>query len=40
VKKEGIKRQALIIVGDVLKRKGFEKSRLYDESFTHSYRKE
>ncbi|MFH1859560.1 MAG: precorrin-4 C(11)-methyltransferase [bacterium] len=38
VKKEGIKRQALIIVGDVLKREGFEKSRLYAQEFTHLYR--
>ncbi|MBU2599622.1 precorrin-4 C(11)-methyltransferase [bacterium] len=38
VKNEGIKRQALIIVGDVLKREGFEKSRLYAQEFTHLYR--
>lgn len=38
VKQAGIKRQALIFVGDVLKRKGFQKSRLYDKGFTHSYR--
>jgi len=39
VKREGIKRQALIYVGDVLKKKGFKKSRLYDKSFSHAYRK-
>ena len=39
VERQGINRQALIFVGDVLKRKGFKKSRLYDKSFAHSYRK-
>lgn len=39
VRRHGIKRQALIFVGDVLKQEGFEKSRLYDKDFTHSYRK-
>ena len=38
VKKANIKRQALIFVGDVLKRRGFKKSKLYDKNFTHSYR--
>lgn len=38
VKQARIKRQALIFVGDVLKREGFKKSRLYDKNFTHSYR--
>lgn len=38
VRQADIKRQALIFVGDVLKRKGFKKSKLYDKSFTHSYR--
>lgn len=33
----GIKRQALIIVGDVLRKK-YQKSRLYDKGFKHSYR--
>lgn len=39
VRQAQIKRQALIFVGDVLKREGFEKSKLYDKGFTHSYRK-
>jgi len=38
VKKEKINRQALIFVGDVLKRKDFQKSKLYDKNFSHSYR--
>lgn len=38
VKQAQIKRQALIFVGDVLKRKGFGKSKLYDKNFMHSYR--
>lgn len=38
VKKIGIKRQALIIVGDVLKKK-FKLSRLYDKNFAHGFRK-
>lgn len=38
VKREGIGRQALIYVGDALKRECLEKSRLYDENFSHSYR--
>lgn len=39
VKQENIKRQALIFVGDVLKKDDFKKSKLYDKSFSHSYRK-
>jgi len=39
IKQAGIKRQALVIVGDVLKQEGFAKSRLYDKKFTHGYRK-
>lgn len=38
IKKAGIKRQALIIVGDVLKKK-FKLSRLYDKNFAHGFRK-
>lgn len=38
VKKAGIERQALIIVGDVL-RGNYEKSRLYDKKFGHGFRK-
>ena len=37
VKKAGIKKQALIIVGDVLKKK-YQKSKLYDKSFEHGFR--
>lgn len=39
VKRAGIKRQALIYVGDALKKKGFQKSRLYNKDFSHSYRR-
>lgn len=39
VKNAKIKRQALIFVGNALKRKGFKKSMLYDKNFAHSYRK-
>ena len=38
VKKEGINRTALIIVGDVLDPKSYSYSKLYDENFTHGYR--
>ena len=37
VKEAGIKRQALIIVGDVL-RKTYKKSKLYDKNFAHGFR--
>lgn len=39
IQQADIKRQALVIVGDVLKQTGFAKSRLYDKKFTHGYRK-
>ncbi|HLD82655.1 MAG TPA: precorrin-4 C(11)-methyltransferase [Candidatus Omnitrophota bacterium] len=39
VKREKISRQAIIFVGDVLKKRGFKKSRLYDKNFSHGYRK-
>lgn len=39
VKYENIKSQALIFVGDVLKGAGFEKSKLYDQDFSHAFRK-
>lgn len=39
IKPAGIKRQALVIVGDVLKQSGFAQSRLYAKEFTHGYRK-
>ncbi len=38
VKKAGIKRQALIIIGDILN-KNYKKSKLYDQSFEHMFRK-
>lgn len=38
VKKAGIARQALIIIGDVLK-KDYQKSKLYDKGFEHMFRK-
>lgn len=38
VKEAGIKRQAIIIVGDVL-RKNYQRSKLYDKRFTHAFRK-
>lgn len=39
VEKAKIKRQALIYVGNVLKKMGFQKSKLYDKSFSHLFRK-
>ena len=39
VKKAGINRQALIIVGDVLKKKNFRLSKLYDRNCSTMYRK-
>ena len=39
VKSAGIKRQALIIVGEVLRKKGYQLSKLYDKDFTHGFRK-
>lgn len=38
VKKAALTRQALIIVGNILRKK-YKKSRLYDKSFVHSFRK-
>ena len=38
VKKAGIARQALIIIGDILK-KDYQKSKLYDKGFEHMFRK-
>jgi precorrin-4/cobalt-precorrin-4 C11-methyltransferase len=34
----GIRRQALILVGDVLGARGGKPSRLYDSSFSHGFR--
>jgi precorrin-4 C11-methyltransferase len=39
LKKAGIERQAMIIVGDTLDRRKCGKSLLYDATFTHGYRK-
>ena len=39
VKASAIKRQALIIVGEVLRKKGYQPSRLYDKNFAHGFRK-
>jgi precorrin-4/cobalt-precorrin-4 C11-methyltransferase len=39
VKREGVKRQALIFVGNVLGKKGFTASELYNKKFFHSYRR-
>jgi precorrin-4/cobalt-precorrin-4 C11-methyltransferase len=36
---EKITRTAIVIVGDVIKPKSYEYSRLYDKSFSHGYRK-
>lgn len=38
VKEAGIARQALIIIGDVLRKK-YQKSKLYDKDFVHMFRK-
>ena len=38
VKEVGIKRRALIIIGDVLRKK-YQKSKLYDKDFEHTFRK-
>ena len=39
VKEARINKTAVIIVGDVVKPKGYEYSKVYDSSFTHSYRR-
>jgi precorrin-4/cobalt-precorrin-4 C11-methyltransferase len=39
VKEAGIKKTALIIVGEILNPKAYDYSKLYDPSFTHGYRK-
>ena len=38
VRQSGIKRQALIIVGEVLRKKGYQPSRLYAKDFAHGFR--
>jgi precorrin-4/cobalt-precorrin-4 C11-methyltransferase len=37
--KEKITRTAIVIIGDVIKPKTYEHSRLYDKTFSHGYRK-
>jgi precorrin-4/cobalt-precorrin-4 C11-methyltransferase len=39
VREAGIKKTALIFVGEVLKPKSYDYSKLYDPKFTHGYRK-
>ena len=39
VKRAGIKRQALIIIGEVLRNRPGQKSKLYDKNFEHGFRK-
>ena len=39
VREAGITKTALIFVGEVLKPKSYDYSKLYDPSFTHGYRK-
>ena len=37
--KEKITRSAIVIIGDVIKPKSYEYSRLYDKTFSHGFRK-
>ena len=39
VREQKITRTAIIIIGDVIKPKSYEYSRLYDKSFSHGFRK-
>ena len=39
VRDQKITRTAIIIIGDVIKPKSYEYSRLYDKSFSHGFRK-
>ena len=39
VQSEKITRTSIVIIGDVVKPKSYEFSRLYDKSFSHGYRK-
>jgi len=39
VRKEKITRSAIVIIGDVVKPKSYEYSRLYDKTFSHGFRK-
>ena len=36
---EKITKTAIVIIGDVVKPKSYEYSRLYDKTFSHGYRK-
>ncbi|MGI0089056.1 MAG: precorrin-4 C(11)-methyltransferase [Nitrosopumilaceae archaeon] len=38
-RKEKITRTAIVIIGDIIKPKSYEYSRLYDKTFSHGYRK-
>jgi len=39
IKEQKISRTAIIIIGDVVKPKSYEYSRLYDKTFSHMFRK-
>jgi len=39
IKEQKISRTAIVIIGDVVKPKSYEYSRLYDKTFSHGYRK-
>ena len=39
IKDQKITRTAIIIIGDVIKPKSYEYSKLYDKSFSHGFRK-
>ena len=39
VRDEKIKMTAIVIIGDVIKPKSYEYSKLYDKSFSHGFRK-
>jgi len=39
VRKEKITRTAIVIIGDIIKPKSYEYSRLYDKTFSHGFRK-
>ena len=39
VKAEKITMTAIVIIGDVIKPKSYEYSKLYDKTFTHGFRK-
>ena len=39
IKEQKISRTAIVIIGDVVKPKSYEYSRLYDKTFSHMFRK-